>query len=459
LYDFETQIALAGIYASKFNVASFGEINLQHYGRILNPEFPDLTVIREKLKNKNIPKFFSVSQVPEYFCKKCGHLHLFDMDLVECLICDEKIDFSKTNLFRLDLVYTQVSKFLIEKIKEQLKNANYTLEKQDAEYLVIKNSKGVKIGIKFCFNPRVEDYYFLLGKSGEDKCVLNIILAGNLNQQLSLWGQTNPSFLFFGISEFFKDNYFDEIINSKVNALETNNILNNKFEFEKIELLCLDTKEKINLIYDSIIKLALHKGEGDVKKQGDDFEDLVLTLLNWTIFNAVPYGNKNAPDGAITVNRSSGKSIVIPFDVKSYGGDYDSTLDLNPYYGQFGKYISAFKSEEIASKFDSPAFIVFAYDFDSNNKYQNDKLLDMESKFGVNFVFFPLKSLIYLTKKKFENKIYYIKKEEIMRFFIGKRYITEEHIDELFNEMIKWQEKYELPNVKLIRQLVEDIAF
>jgi hypothetical protein len=445
----EIQLASASIRASNYKNNSFDELAL---AKELNE---DHLTLRRELSNGIYPAFLSVIKKKKINCPNCSHEQEIVVGITKCIICSTPFDYNKISLFRVDVDYSEASKVLQNGLIAHIKRNQFEITKEENDYFVAQHSNGTNFSVSFNINPTVQSYYELAGHSVEDNSKVMLLIGFNIQNQLSVWTSNKAEVISINYSDFIEKFDLKKELTDRIILIDNSTVIKEKFLGNSCQALATDFGQDLDELYGNLPRLALSGTDGT------KFESDVITVLEMTIFNIMPLGNQNSPDGVILINKpgSALKSVAVPFDVKSYKGKPEEKIDLTQYYPQFRKYIEAFKSAEIQSKYLVPSFVIIAYDFDLTDQIQKDRLKKIENDFSIRFVLLPLESLIYLAKKYLELGIFNINPDFLINFFNQTNYVTKADIDQLLEKIVKLNKLERTAFAGLVRENVRTSGF
>ncbi len=417
--------------------------------------FTDLELSRKlSVKRDSIIKFFDKNDLEELRATKiyeiqceCGGVACVSegMEFTFCKKCGKRISNIAFREFGLDTEKT--IQYLKEKFLRFLKGYSIIAEENNKFLL---QGKVFKISVlvsteKIGFN----DLYILKGWSKNYTPDFHVFIGFSPEVTLSTLSSRGD------IGLLTLEKIFDKKFFEKEFKLIEMSISEKRKELE-LELKYRDTKKLVDIekfwkdIIQNIETYALQKGKENSKVQGEKFQEYVADLLRITLFNAKLLGQKNQPDGVIFVIKSA-PSLLIPLEIKSYKG---GKLPLQKHENQIRKYLKAYTKDYVTSRFKVPHFIIFAYDFDLNNKKDNQMIKTLEKDFSLKVVLFPLKSLIHLVKLYFEYKISVIDNDKLEDFF-QNGYIKTEDVNKLMNELKALTEEYNQDLFKKTEEVIK----
>ena len=422
--------------------------------------------LRELLKNKDLSPFFHVDNKRHINCPKCKEkVEIESLDYAMCKKCGEELDLKKESILALGLKAETVQEFFIEVITQKFAEKGFSERGSDKNFLVLKNKDGGQIlALSFSIESNgLKDYFWLRGRANEYNPSMYIIVSNSFDKYLSSHKDKDFKCVLVKFHEIFGDSFISKLItdiNKRDKVInkekETEKKLKLKFrKFGDINKLEEHQSETIN----SITKRALQSMDGETReKQASKFEKDIVKILNFTILGTKYLAGNNETDGLGRILRHDGqKSKWYPIEIKSFTPKKES----EPFYSlkdatvQIAKYIKAFKNEDTTSKFDIPAFILIAYDFDVKNKEEKKLIEDFKNRHNTELVLFPLKSIIRLLVGFHNNNIFDLPPDDIQKFIVKNEYIKPEQVDELIKVLVKKSKETYQEDLRIVRGKVK----
>jgi len=437
----EDTIVLASIMLSQGTDKHFTDIDLSK----------KLLVKRENLLkfiDKNYLKQIRITKLYEIPCKCGASVDISEgVKFVLCKKCGEKISNIPFREFGLDTENT--IQYLKEKLFRFLKSYEIIAEEENK---VLLQNRNFKISILISTEKiGLNDLYILKGWSKEHNPDFHILIGFTPEFILSSLSSRGDIGLLTLEKIFDKKLFGEELKYIEKNILERRKELDLKLRYKEIREL-VDIEKFWKNIIDNIETYALQKGKESAKVQGEKFQEYVTDLLRITLFNAKLLGQKNQADGVIFLIRyDSDKSLLIPLEIKS---SKNKKLPLQKHENQIRKYLKAYTNNYVISRFKIRYLIIFAYDFDINNKKDKQVIKTLEKDFGIKVILFPLKSLIHLVKLYFEYEISVIDNDKIEDFF-QNRYIKIEDVDRLMNSLKTLTKEYNQDIFKKTQEIIK----
>lgn len=421
--------------------------------------FTDLELAKKlSTKRDNIIKFFDKNDLAEIRSTKvyetqceCGGI----IDVSEgieftfCKKCGKRISNIAFREFGLDIDKT--IQYLKEKFLGFLKDYNVVAEENNKFLL---EGKDFKISVLISTEKiGLNDLYILKGWSKDHSPDSHVLIGFSSEFTLSTLSSRGD------IGLLTLEKIFDKKLYEKEFKFIERSISEKKKELE-LKLEYKETKELIDIeefwkdIIQNIEIYALQKGKENSKVQGEKFQEYVVDLLRITLFNAKLVAQKNQPDGVIFIIKSA-PSLLMPLEIKTYKG---GKLPLQKHENQIRKYLTAYTNDYVTSRFKVPNLIIFAYDFDLNNKKDEQVIKTLEKDFSIKVVLFPLKSLIHLVKLYFKYKISVIDNDKLEDFFQNS-YIKTEDVDKLMNNLKVLTEEYNQDLFKKTEEVIKSHGY
>ena len=386
------------------------------------------------------------NEVSTILCKKCGYME----------------EAGNHPEFWLAMNPQETEKRLEELFKERIESSggeiigafsNNYICKIDGKLLVFFVETGTK---------NLSDYYKLKGYAQANNAEHGIMISHSFESELVNLAIKSKSVSLFGFKEFFEN--FAGLLKKSDSDLKifqsTKQIIEeSRLKFQEDENLS-KIKKDLEHILGNIEKWALQNSVESSSKQGLLFQEAIVSLLNFTVFQAKLIAGKNAEDGIIYL-QSEGETLWFPFEIKSFEPKKQKLVyNLKKAYGQIEKYSSALKHSAIKDKVKCPSFLIIAYDFDESNEDNNKILDELERKYGMKYVLFPLKSILRLVNLHIERtrKDAMIPvKEVIENLFEKNRYISEKNVEDFYDELDTLKENF-TGEIEILRKLIEKRA-
>lgn len=421
--------------------------------------FTDLELAKKlSTKRERIIKFFDKNDLAEIRSTKvyqiqceCGGI----IDVSEgvkftfCKKCQKRISSIPYRKFGLDTEKT--IQYLKEKLLGFLEDYNVIAEENNK---LLLDGKGFKISVLISTEKiKLNELYILKGWSKDHHPDFHILIGFSSEFILSTLSSRGD------IGLLTLEEIFDKkLCENEFRSIEK--LVSEKRKELELGLTYRETKELIdiekywNKLIQNIEIYALQRGKENPKVQGERFQEYVVDLLRITLFNAKLVAQKNQPDGVIFIIKSA-PSLLIPLEIKSYKG---GKLPLQKHENQIRKYLTAYTNDYVTSRFKVPHLVIFAYDFDIDNKKDKQVVNTLEKDFGIKVVLFPLKSLTHLVKLYFEYKISVIDNDKLEDFF-QNGYIKVEDVDKLMNNLKVLTEEYNQDLFKKTEEVIKSQGY
>ena len=403
-------------------------------------ENDQINIFIDKIRNNRInceicgQKVDVYPDIPKAYCK-----------------CGNEIDKDYIPYWQYSINKQEIEKYFLKKLTDKFETTeqenNRLILKIDSKYVVVMVSTD---------QARMEDYYLLKGWAKNSDYYM--IISPKYDFLISSHRDKTNDLLLLDPKEF-RDNNVINILNNLIQVIidkEKEDEILSHFNVEEEKDL-----QKIQLHWDKILeelpKYALQAGQENSKVQGDRFESHVIGLLGSTIFNAKHVGGPDNVDGIILVYyRGKNKSnILYPVEVKSFRPkDGKKVCRLKDHESQLGKYLDGYTSDRITKLFDVNSILVISYDFDLKNETDKNVMERIKTKYGIDVILMPLRSLIRLVTLYYEKRISSID-PDVIENLLSKRYITEDDVEQAIEELKSRSEMETNPIISSVKKQIK----
>lgn len=416
--------------------------------------------IIESVSNTDVSNIFRRTKLSVFECPFCGQeSKLANTKEVICGKCGEKADWERIATELITVSVREAEHFIKAEVIRNLKADSYEVadsfnndftalhKEKDNIYIMVKGS-----------NVRLNDYYALRGWKEPQGLDLYMLFCYSADSDLIATSQKDTRCILYPIIDIENSDF-----KSKIRELigERTRVINENIKVEDLAgfyfedyLELTEVKEKLNQMVGDLHKLALQQGAGSASEQGRTFQKYVISLLNFTLFQTKFLGGKNEPDGLIQLFGPK-KPIWIPVEVKSFKAKGEKLIyKIKDVVGQLEKYSTAFEKQEIAERVETPAFLTIAYNFETNEKNDNEVIDELERKHQIKYSFMSISALVRIINLFTSKEISIIKNERIQDFMLKNRIITKDKVDELFKKLEEDQNTDE----SILKQLRKEVA-
>lgn len=417
--------------------------------------------IDEAISNTEVSKIFRKTSLSVFECPSCGQeSRLANTKEIICGKCGDKADWNSVATELITVSVKEAEHFIKEEIIKSLKSVSYeVIDSFNGDFTSLTKEKDNLCIMVKGSNVRLNDYYALKGWKEPSGLDLYILFCYSADSDLIATSQKDTRCILYPIIDIEQSDFknkLDDLISGRKRLINENikveELAGLHFE-DYLELA--EVKGRLNQMIEDLHKLALQQGEDSASGQGRTFQKYVISLLNFTLFQTKFLGGKNEPDGLIQLFGSSKKPIWIPVEVKSFKPkDSKPVYKIKEVASQLDKYSSAFEKQEITERVETPAFLTIAYDFEVDEKNDNEIIEELERKHKIKYSFMSLSALVRIINLFTSKGVSIIKNERIQEFMTKNRIITKNAVEELFKKL----EEDQHTDDSILKQLRKEVA-